>query len=666
MIERGLLIISLLVFWLSIFSQDDCQQTESKQAKKSFEKAMDKISKGEFVEGSNLLREAVTEDPDYVEAWWILAEINMKYSNRMRKTAIAQEAYTEVIRICPSYRYFYSYFYLGQIYFAAEKWKEAYDNYTAFLNSGSESIKEAHETEASTYSEIAKFYAEIYSNKVMFDPKVLADVSSANDEYLPIITPDNNYVYFTRRSSERQLSGYAREENRVERFSVAKFENGKYSIGKPLGYPFNEQSNEGGATLTIDNKELFYTRCKTNSTRYLNCDICYTQFSNGSWSEIQTLGNEINTPDSWESMPTISSDGKTLYFVSDRKDGLGGYDIYYSNRNEDGSWSVAKNAGSKINTPGNEKSPFLHTDSKTLYFSSSSRRDEKTGENFKGWMGIGGYDIFFTRLNDDGNWTVPKNIGYPINSIDDDLGFFVSTDGKYGYFASNKFNDQKDWNIYSFELYQEARPEKVLFVKGVMKDETTNEVIRDAKIEIKSVDSKKVTKINVDNETGEYVMAVSFKNDYVMTVKSRDYVYISKYVSKKDVAFETPSSIDFKLKKIEIGKNYNLDDIYYETNSDILTIESKSIIDNFFEFLYENPNIHIEIQGHTDNVGSDEYNLELSERRAKAVFDELVKMGIQQSRMTYKGYGETSPIADNNSELGRQMNRRTVFQITDK
>lgn len=660
------LVILFIALSVNVFSQDDCPKTESKQAKKIYEKAMDKISKGEFQEGTTLLQEAVAEDPDYIEAWWILAEINMKYTNRTRKTAIAQEAYEEVTKICPAFKNYYAYFYLGQIYFAAENWAKAHENFKAFLDADAENVKEVHYNEATKYCDLSKFYNEIYSNKVQFDPKILADVSTASDEYLPIITPDNQYVYFTRRSAERQLSGYSREENRVERFSVSKFENGKYGVGKPLEYPFNEQSNEGGASLTINNKELFYTRCKTAANRYFNCDICYVEFKNGSWGEIQTLGSEINNPDSWESMPTISSDGNTLYFVSDRKGGLGGYDIYISKRNEDGSWSAAQNAGPEINTKGNEKSPFIHTDSKTLYFSSSSRRDETTGTTMDGWMGLGGYDIFFTKYGEEGHWTKPKNIGYPINSANDDLGFFVSTDGKFGYFASNKFNEQGVWNIYYFELYQEARPEKVLFVKGVMKDESTNEVIRDAKIEIKSVDTKKVTKIEIDNETGEYVMAVNFKSDYVMTVKSSDYVYISKYVSKKDVSFETPTSIDFKLKKIEIGKNYNLDDIYYETNSDILTSESVTIIDNFYEFLFENRNIEIEIQGHTDNVGSDQYNLDLSQRRAKAVFDELVAKGIDASRMTYRGYGESQPIADNNTEAGRQLNRRTVFQITNK
>jgi hypothetical protein len=201
--------------------------------------------------------------------------------------------------------------------------------------------------------------------------------------------------------------------------------------------------------------------------------------------------------------------------------------------------------------------------------------DPETRQFYAGHIGLGGYDIFYTRLNDSNLWVEPKNIGYPINSAENDLGFFVSTNGEYGFFASNKMgskegkSDKSDpWNIYSFKLYQKARPQKVLFIKGNLNDEDSNEPIRDAKIEIKNVETKEIKEIPVDKETGAYVVAMVMKADYTMTVKKRDYAYVTKYISKNDTRFDTPISIDMELKPIEVGKTYNLDEIYYDSDSD--------------------------------------------------------------------------------------------------
>ena len=403
--------------------------------------------------------------------------------------------------------------------------------------------------------------------------------------------------------------------------------------------------------------------------RTLNCDICYSKFIDGYWSDIEPLSDNINTSQYWESMPTISSDGKTIYFVSNRAGGFGGYDIYRSVRDDTGNWSKAINMGPSINTAGNEKSPFIHTDSQTLYFSSSDRQDKNTGEWFAGHIGLGGYDIFYTRLDSNG-WIEPKNIGYPINSKGNDLGFFVSTDGKYGFFASNKLenDDSKSdvWNIYSFKLYEKARPQKVLFIKGNLSDNKTKQGARDAKVYIKNMDTKDLLEIPIDSNTGDYVFAIVMKSDFVMTVKKQDYAYVSRYISKDNNRFNTPISMDMELKEIEIGKTYNLDDVYFATNSAELTDNSKKVIEGFFDFLHDNPNIVIEIQGHTDNVGADSYNMKLSQGRAKSVYDLLKNMGITDKQMSYKGYGETKPITENRTEKGRALNRRTVFLIIKK
>jgi outer membrane protein OmpA-like peptidoglycan-associated protein/ribosomal protein L24E len=660
----------LILTGLQVGAQDNaCDDSEiSKSAKKTFKKAIDDLHYGRYLEATKKLQKAVEDEPDYVEAWWVLADINSRYTNRMRKRSLARQGYEEVIRICPAYEDYYAYFYLGRIYFAAGEYKKARQMFEAFIKSDSDNIKEAHLEEAEKQAAWAKFYDEIYSHKVPFNPVKVDKVSTPQyDEYLAIITQDNEYLYFTRRMPDTRVSGFSRENNYIERFcSARKTSSSTFEIGSPLPDPFNRQPNEGGATLTIDNKHMFFTRCKYMPNRYFNCDIYESEFIDGDWEDLGPLGPEINRPDSWESMPSVSSDGKTMYFVSNRSDGsFGGLDIYVTRKGADGKWTKAVNMGPAVNTAGNEKSPFIHTDSQTLYFS-SGKRTEKDGTVFYGHKGLGGYDIFYTRLDGKNSWIKPKNIGYPINSEKNDLGFFVSTDGRYGFFASNRFNKNGNWDIYSFELYKEARPQKVLLMKGVLRDEETKEVIEDASIEIKDLRTKKKISIPVDSRTGEYAFAVTFKNDYMVTVKKRDYVYVSKYISKKDVQYQVPVKIDFKLQKIKVGKPYKLEDIHFATDSDQLTPESKNIVESFYEFLIENPNIKIEIQGHTDNVGSDAYNKELSERRARTVYELLISMGVPANRMTYKGYGESMPVADNSTEEGRAKNRRTVFVITQK
>jgi outer membrane protein OmpA-like peptidoglycan-associated protein len=429
---------------------------------------------------------------------------------------------------------------------------------------------------------------------------------------------------------------------------------GKFDSGDEMPEPFNLNDNEGGATLTDDNKTLYYTVCKYNTNNtYYNCDIYYSELVDGDWTPIKSVSDKINMPTTWESQPSISADGKTLYFVSDRPGGYGGYDIYKAMKNDNGEWSAPVNLGPTINSIGNEKSPFIHPDGKTLYFSSD------------GWLGMGGYDIFYSHLNDDGTWTKPVNIGYPINSPDDEVGFFVSTDGKKGYFASNKLKGPGGWDVYSFDLYDKARPEKVLFVSGTVKSESESEMAN-TRIELKNMETKKVSEVPLDSVTGNYVAVTPFNNDYVMTVKKEGYVYETRYIAKSDSTYRMPAHLDLEIHQIELNKSYRINDIYFEFNSFELTEESKAVLDLLIEFLRENPTIYIEIQGHTDNIGNDAENLKLSSNRAKSVYDYLIANKIDSKRLTYKGYGKTIPVASNDTEEGRARNRRTVFVIIRK
>jgi len=634
-------------------AQDTCYVTLEKKDQKLFETGMADFKRGNFILAAQTMRDLITRYPDFADAWFILGSSYVKRQDSDFKQA--EGYFKKVLEICPHYDP-YIHYYLGEIYYSKEDFGSTVTHLTLFLMDVDKIKNDEDYNRAVSLLDYSTFYKEMITNPVPFHPEVVDGISSPENEYLAILSPDNQIAMFTRekkilpdRNSLLQTPGYK------ERFMFSlRNYNGSFPAGEEMPEPFNVNDNEGGATLTADNNLLYYTVCQYDkTTRYLNCDIYFSEYRNDEWKEIMSAGSRINKPGSWESQPSISADGTVLLFVSDRPGGYGGYDIYKATRYQGGEWGAPVNMGPLINSTGNEKSPFIHPDGKTLYFSSD------------GWMGMGGYDVFYTRLPDDGSIKKPQNIGYPINSPEDEVGFFVSTDGTHGFFASNKLDGQGGWDLYSFELYDKARPEKVLFIKGTVKDENSFEPLK-ARIELRNVETQKVNEVSLDTNTGKYVAVTSFENDYIMTIKKEGYVYESKYISKVDTTFKTPVTVDMEIQPIELDKSYRINDIYFAFNSFDLTPESKVVLDQLTEFLELNDRLSIQIQGHTDAIGNDAANLILSENRAKSVYDYLIANDVPASRLTYKGFGETDPLATNDTEEGRAMNRRTCFVITQK
>jgi outer membrane protein OmpA-like peptidoglycan-associated protein/tetratricopeptide (TPR) repeat protein len=631
---------------------ETCLTPSNNKAEKTFEKAVRAYRQYSYPESIAYLNEVIRMEPEYTDAYFMLGLIYIE-GKRMNLNA-ARSNFEEVIELCPQYDP-YAYFHLARIAYGAEEYDKAKDYIAVFLEDVDRIRSDEDYNEAVAIEEYATFYEEVLDNPVPFDPKPVPGISTLEDEYLPIISPDNELALFTRRIKiPPRRDDITPQVKYRERFMVSRRKDGLFEKGEMMPHPFNLNDNEGGATLTIDNKELFYTLCKyTADNRYYNCDICYSRKKFGTWSEIKNLGDRVNLSNSWESQPSVTSDGKTLYFVSDRPGGYGGYDIYKTSRDTTGRWKAPQNLGPVINTSGNEKSPFIHTDSQTLYFSSDGK------------MGLGGYDIFFAKLDSSGRWSEPVNIGYPINSFDDDVGFFVSTDGHHGYFASNKFEGNGGWDLYSFNLYEGARPEKVLFVKGNVINAEEKDY-KNTRVQLKSVSSRKVTDIPVDTVTGKYVAAVLFRDDYILTVKQKGYVNESRYIARVDPKNVEPLNFPIDLKPIEVGMSYRLNDVYFAFNAFDLPRESRMVIGEFYRFLHDNPTLKVSIEGHTDNIGKEEDNLLLSQRRAKAVYDHLISLGIAPSRLAYKGFGESLPIATNQTDEGRAKNRRTEFVIIEK
>lgn len=657
--KRLFILFTCLFFSIHIYCQENnCLSITKSKQQEQLEIAINNINHGinsKFVESQKIyfseaieILRSLNDKEEYPIVNYYLALIYIyKPDNNF---ALAEQYLKKVIDACPD-EIPEAYFHLGKLAYTTNQKCDAINYFKKFLTYQGDF--DTLLTEAKMLMEWSEEICKLINNPVPFNPKLVKGISSQLDDYLVSLSPDNEIAYYTRKTKDYQISGYKSEPAFQEKFYYSyRIADNVFDNGKEMPYPFNRNENEGGATITGNNKELIYTVCKmvTSPRQYYNCDLYSSKNIKGYWTDIVPL-ERVNRPDTWESMPSVTADGRELYFVSNRPGGVGGYDIYKSFKDENGEWSEPINVGEHINTPGDEKSPFIHTDTRTLYFSSNGR------------PGVGGYDIYYVKLNDNNEKPEVKNIGYPINTENDEIGFIVSIDGKYGYFSSNNMKNESmgGMDFYYFSLYNEAKPEEVLLVKGNIKSEDTTKPIK-ATVQIKSMESKHITFIPVD-EDGDYVASLLKNEDYLLTIKGEDIVYQSTYVAAKDSITAPVIKLEMEVQPIEVGKHYRLHNIYFAFNSADILANSQKVLDEFIVFLNDHPTLQIGIEGHTDNVGSDEFNLILSENRAKAVYNYLVNNGIDANRLQYKGFGESNPIATNETEEGRAMNRRTEFVI---
>ena len=637
---RFYFLILFLFFALFSFSQD-CLPEDTK-IKRLCKRASTLITKNQFYKAQNLLKK-VRGNKDVPEVNRLFSILNWKQD----KDLLAEEFALSYIEVCPD-KNALIYFVLGEVNYERKMYVDASKYLEKAIALG---LDENIKSKAEKMYEIAKVIAKIINNPVVFNPQVVKGISTKADEYLPILSPDQELVFYTRRGVKNEIGSLT---NTVtEEFIFSKEEATDFNVGIPMPFPFNRNSNEGGASITIDNRTLYFTICANLPSGYNNCDLFYTYKKGEEWSEIMTFNKKINGVKSWESQPSVSTDGNTIIFASDRKGGFGGADLYIIRKNEKGDWSEPKNLGKNINTKDNEKSPFLHTDNQTLFFASNQ------------FPSVGGYDIFYSRKDSLGSWQKPKNIGFPINTVSDELGLFVSTDGKKAYFASNQLEGVGGWDLYSFDLYDEAKPKKVLFLKGELKDENNN-LLHNASIQLKNIRAKENQQIFVQN--GEYTIAITLDegDDILLSINKKGYAFNSTYISSDDDDFSSPNKIDFEVEKLGNGKAFRLDNIYFASNSFELNNISKEILLAFSDYLKLNNSLRLAIHGHTDNIGSASANLLLSKNRAKEVSSFLLDNGIKKERLDFQGFGEQKPITTNETDKGRAQNRRTEFVILEQ
>lgn len=545
------------------------------------------------------------------------------------------------------------FFYQAEARFFREKFEEALEFYNQF---------EAHKTErpvpksllktATQHRKSAQFAAAEMKNRITFDPVNLGDnINTQFEEYLPYLTADEQTIFFTARRPG-STGGFNREyRDYTEDFFYSVLKDGEWQPAENLGPPVNTDLNEGAASFSPDGQYVFFTACHRKDG-YGDCDIYVSRLDGREWSTPRNLGPLINTS-GWESQPSISNDGKTLFFASNRKGGVGGQDIWYSQL-EGNKWTEAVNLGKTINTNRNEMSPFLHADGKTLYFASN------------GHPGFGNLDLFLSKSTGDG-WTTPENLGYPLNTSANEGNIFINAKGDVGYINSSREGGLGKGDLYSFELDEKIRPDFTTYVRGHVREKGSKKPLY-AKVTFVNIQTgDTIRSVTTNKASGKFLLTLPLDQDYAAFVDKKGYLFASQFFSLRDIDRKRTQyfDVDIQLQPLEVGVTVVMNSIFYETNKFDLLDKSKAELEHLVGFMKLNPKVKVEIGGHTDDVGSNSDNQRLSEQRANAVRKYLLGRGVAENRVTAKGYGESKPIADNANEEGRALNRRTECRIVE-
>jgi outer membrane protein OmpA-like peptidoglycan-associated protein len=632
--KRILLFFLPFLFTATAFSQQVTYSTNNQEAIKNFALANQSIDEHQYDEASQFLQKAINADSKFIEAHAQLGDV--RHLQRNNKEAI--EEFKKVIALNPDFSRAV-YIKISDMEISEAMYPDALKHLQKYLTYTG--ITEQNKFYAQKLIKDCIFSMEALQHPVTFKPINMGpNINTVADEYSPVATADDKTIIYTRQ--------IALNEDFYQSTKVGTDWQKSVYLSDKINTP---NYNEGSESVSQDGKFLFFTGCNRPDGRG-RCDIYVAQKKGDDWGKPFDLAPPVNTG-GWESQPSISADGRTLYFVSNRKGGYGGYDIWKSTLTQQG-WGEPENLGPNINTSFNEQSPFIHPDDSTLYFCSN------------GWPGMGGQDLFVSRLDKTGHWQIPKNLGYPINTNGDESGLSLTANGNYAFFSSNKLEGYGGFDIYTFELPVDLRPHVVTYVKGFVNDARTKQPLESAVVIVDLENSKPVYQNFSTAERGDFLATIAAGKNYGLNISKPGYLFYSENFSLVGHTSGNPFNIVVMLEPIEVGNKVILKNIFFDTNKYNLKPESRSELQKMLEFLALNPTIHIEISGHTDNVGNDELNQTLSENRAKSVYDYLLSGKVDPARMVFKGYGKTQPIAPNDTDDNRAKNRRTEFKITAK
>jgi outer membrane protein OmpA-like peptidoglycan-associated protein/Tfp pilus assembly protein PilF len=630
----------------SIVAQDYITTKEiSPKVKKAYTKAYQQYRANDIPAAKKSFEKIIKKNPTFINAYHLMAECYIREKDWLK----AVEYYKKSTEIAPDYQP-NVYYKLAQIAMEQEQYVEARKQLEKFLTYPKTS--ESMDQMARKMLGDAKFRPEALSKPVDFQPKNMGEnINSAQRDYFPSITADENTLIYTVQLGE----GRTAQEDLYR--SIRK--DGEWQKAEPLPN-VNTPENEAAQSISADGKFLVFTVCNRPND-FGSCDLYFSERVNGRWTTPQNLGPAINT-NQWESQPSVAPNGDAIYFTRGGARGQGDKDLWVSYRREDGKWGKPVELET-LNTPFDEGAPCIHPDGQTLYFSSS------------GHPGMGELDLFVSRKDERGIWGKPQNLGYPINTAEAEEALAVSLTGDLAFIASNRQGGFGSLDIYSFVMPEEVRPNAVTYVRALVFDAETKKELANTKVELVDLGTgKSYAKLQTDKD-GEFLVCLPMGKDYALNVNRKQYLFYSdNFALKEERKLKDPFQLKIPLQPIkkeqkDPNKKENqpiiLKNVFFATNSAELRPASKTELDKLKALLDENPAMRIRLQGHTDNVGEEADNMDLSDRRANAVKDYLIKAGIKAERLEAKGFGETTPIASNDTPKGRQQNRRTEFLVLD-
>ncbi len=614
--------------------------TKSKKAIDAYNKALQQYTMQQYITAEGLFLEAIDADPAFIEAYLVLAELYEDTSQPLK----AIDTYGKGLVLQDNY-YPFGFIKKANLEYREGMYEEAMADYNKFLSLSTGNI--AHAEKAKEGIARCTFSIQAVQHPVDFIPVNLGPaVNTINDEYWPSLSADEQILMITRLIHSDEFMKKVQED-----FFISHWRQDGWGDMKNAGSPLNTGDNEGAQTLSGDGRLMIFTACNRKDGLG-RCDLYYSIKEGDRWTMPRNLGKKVNSSYR-ETQPSVTPDGRTLYFSSDRPGGKGQHDLWVSRRDEADQWSFPENLGETINTSGIEMSPFIHPDNQSLYFSSD------------GHIGLGGYDLFVSRRDSAGNWQKPNNLGYPINTNRDEIGLIVNARGDKAYYSSDmEKSNGKD--IYIFELPVKDRPLMTTYMKGKVFDAENKRLLK-ARLELIDLETGlSVYQASSDSTSGEFLVSIPVNHNYMLNVSRKGYLFYSENFSLiSTYQADRPYLKDVPLQSIRIGSSIVLKNVFYETDSYALKKESTAELNRVIRFLQANPGIRIEISGHTDNTGSQEYNQGLSEHRAQTVASYLVSASIHPERIVARGYGMNLPIAANNTEEGRAQNRRTELKIIE-
>ncbi|MEP7144278.1 MAG: OmpA family protein [Ferruginibacter sp.] len=607
----------------------------NKKAGDIYARAYEDAQEEKYKEAIDKLNKAIAIEPKFVDAFLSRAGI---YAN-LKKYDSSVMDYEKGFQLdsvyATTYLLPYSISLAGIGHF--QKALEAVNGFLQYDKLNSQSIR-AGNYRKGVYEFAVDYEKKHPANNYVFAPRNLGDsVNSIALEYYPSLTIDGKKLIFTRR-----VSG-------DEDFYECNLTGGKWGMAQPLGGKVNTNLNEGAQNISQDGEWIIFTGCNYPEGQG-SCDLYISYKTKQGWSEAENLGPMVNT-DFWESSPSFSPDKRDIYFSSNQPGGYGGRDIWVTHRTANGDWSRPENLGPQVNSSGDESCSFMYADNQTLFFNSN------------GHPGYGMTDLFFSKKLNDSTWTEPENLGYPVNTIDDEGSLIVAADGKTAYYASDRGDSKGGLDLYSFQLREDIQPPKTLWVKGQVFDAKTKAGLPSS-VELTDVNSRRlISKVQTD-EDGNYLTTLPVGKQYAFNVNRKGYLFFSENYNLNDRTIDSVFTANIPLQPIEAGAVIVLKNIFFDSKKTELRQESIVELNKVIQLMNDNPKLKILISGYTDNVGKPSDNLLLSNDRALAVVNYLLaSRQILKERLQSKGLGETKPIADNATEQGKALNRRTELSV---